>query len=113
MKRILCMLCIVLTLSVAAQKVEVPTAPPEKKALVADETEVVRSGEKKFRIITSNDEISAKMLGKFKPSILVSLNGAKRTVKYKGKPQIYWEYSYYFNNEDYNTVMMFVKGGFK
>jgi hypothetical protein len=86
---------------------------PEKKTTVADETEIVKSGDKKFRIITSNDEIASKMVAKFKPTILVSLNSAKRDVKYKGKLQTYWETSYYFLNEDYDKVMAFIKAGFK
>jgi len=105
------MLLVVCSLSVCAQKI--PTAPPDKKVTIADEVELVKSGDKKFRVIISNELTAQKIEAKYRPTILLSYNGYKRQVKYKGKPTIYWEYSYYFNNEDYNTVMAFIQSGYK
>ena len=111
MKKILSVLFIVLTLNVTAQKVVIPISPPEKKVLIVDETEVIKSGDKKFRIITSNDVISEKIVSQFKSTILLSINANERVVKCRGKSEVDWEYSDYFNNEEYNSVIIVISNG--
>lgn len=84
---------------------------PDKKTLIADETEIVKSGEAKFRIITTNDKIFSLVINKFKDSIMVSYNSYKRVDK--RRKDTYWESSFYFNNEDYKAVVTFFKNNLR
>jgi hypothetical protein len=81
--------------------VEVSDTTP-KKRLVADETWFVKSGDLRFRILTSNDNISDDILAKF---------GNGTIIKYQKiwQPQRkYWECSYYFDNIDENKVLQWI-----
>jgi hypothetical protein len=100
MKKILLFICIALSLNALSQ-------PPEEKTKVIDETQVVKSGKEKFRIITVNEYVSQQLEKRFKSNAMLSINSSKKVNKKKGG--IYWETSYYFENEDYNDVIAFLK----
>jgi hypothetical protein len=104
MKKLLLIMCMLVSISAYTQA-------PEKKTLVCDETEVIKSGEKKFRIITTNEEISYKIYNKFKVTILVSYSAYKKHDS--RRKDTYWETSYYFENADYTVVMNYIKEEFK
>jgi len=80
----------------------------QKRALIADETWLASSGSSSFRIITSNDTISKMISGKF-----ISIVTKYTYVMKKDRKGKYWERSYYFNNSDYNTVIIYIKNDFK
>ncbi len=79
---------------------------PTKKTLVLDETWVVASGEKRFRVITSNDSISHWFMQKFEGNALKKY-GAD-WIEDKRSGGFYWQRSFYFLNEDWNTIVAFV-----
>lgn len=82
-------------------------AQSERK-LVADETWFVKSGTSGFRIVSSNDTISKKMMEKFTPVMTKITHILK-----KDRKGPYWERSFYFKNTEYNTVVLFINNGFK
>ena len=74
--------------------------------VIADETEVVKSGDNKFRVVTDNEEISTLIDHKYRDTKVVSINMYKK--EDKRHHEVYWQVSYYFNNADYDEVMKFV-----
>lgn len=84
---------------------------PEKKTLLVDETEIVKSGDSKFRVITTNDTISHKIMVAYKNTLMLSYSAFKRVDN--RRKDTYWEQSFYFDNKDYNRVVAYIKGGFK
>lgn len=97
------LICISLNLGLLAQSKSVI---PDDKKLIADETEVVSSGAKKFRVITSNEEISSLIEKKYKKDKVVSINMVKKLDKHHS--EIYWEVAYYFLNDDYDDVISYI-----
>ena len=85
------------------------TQPPTEKILVADETEVVASGKTGFRIITSNDTIAHKLMSKFETNGMTKFTYVQKSDRH-GK---YWERSFYFKNDSWNAVALFISNGFK
>lgn len=96
-------MALLLSLSVVAytQKID---SPPVSKVLVADETWIIASGKTSFRIITSNDTISHRLMAKFEN------NGMDRFtyVKKSDRHGVYWERSFYFKNECWSMVTLFI-----
>jgi hypothetical protein len=83
-------------------------AQPKDGKLIADETWYVESGKTAFRIVTANDVIRKKFMDKY------SAKMTKFTyIQKKDRKGGYWESSFYFKNEDYNTIVSFVNNGFK
>lgn len=76
--------------------------------LVADETWFVKSGATGFRIVSSNDTISKRMITKFSMVMTKMTHVAKRD-----RHGPYWERSFYFKNDEYNIVVLFINNGFK
>lgn len=107
MKYIFCMLLVIMTACSHAQ-VKV-SAPPTEKVLVADETEVIASGKTEFRIITSNDSISHYLMRKFENNGMTKFTYVQKSDRH-GK---YWERSFYFKNESWNAVVLFINNNFK
>jgi hypothetical protein len=92
-----------LSTNINAQK-PVLNSPPTERVLVADETEIIASGKSGFRIICSNDSISAKLIRIFQNNGITKLT---RTLK-KDRRGSYWERSFYFKNESWNNVCVFI-----
>lgn len=84
--------------------VTVFSQPPEEKKLILDETWIQASGKNSFRIITSNDQISSKILVGLTDSI-----SRITTMPKKDRMGKYWEKTYYFKNTSWNYVLAFIK----
>ena len=80
-------------------------AQPKDGVLVADETWFVKSGKTGFRVITCNDSVSCWMIKKFANT--GKANKVTHTVK-KDRHGYYWERSFYFKDEEYNDVAIFL-----
>ena len=104
MKIIIMALLLSLSVGVSAQ-VKI-TAPPEKMVEIGKQTEVVASGEKKFRIITSNDSVAYWVRSKFEHDLITRMTYDRK----KDRNGAYWERSFYFNNEDWNSVVAYLNG---
>lgn len=85
------------------------TAPPTEKVLVADETQIVASGKTGFRIITSNDSISHWLMRKFETDGMTKFTYVQK----KDRHGSYWERSFYFKNESWNSVILFINNRFR
>lgn len=106
MKHILIGLCILFSLVASAQtspNVKL-TGPPTEKILVADETWVISSGKASFRIITSNDTISKRLMQKFENNGMTKFTYTQKKDRRGG----YWERAFYFKNDKWNDVAAFV-----
>ena len=84
-------------------------APPVQKTLILDETWIVASGKSSFRIITSNDSVAHKFMAKFENSGMDRFTYVKKNDR-KGD---YWERSFYFKNECWNIVTLFINNKLK
>lgn len=103
--RVIILVCLVVSLSCNAQKAD-------KDKPIVDETWVVKSGEKKFRVLTYNDEIYEKLFVKYQyDSCTKSISGTQKVDKRHNL--VYWEYSIYFLNEKYAEVIDYLKNNFK
>ena len=102
MKTIIMALLLGLSVGVSAQ-VKI-TAPPEKKVEIGRQTEVVASGEKRFRIITSNDSVAYWIRSKFEHELITRMTYDRK----KDRNGTYWERSFYFNNEDWDTIVLYL-----
>lgn len=106
------LLIMLLSISLSCQgqttKVSV-TNPPSEKVLIADETWIVASGKSGFRLIISNDFIAKQVLTKFEGKGITKFTYTQK----KDRNGYYWERSYYFKNESWNLVTLFVKNGFR
>jgi hypothetical protein len=85
------------------------SSPPSQKELVADETWIVASGKSGFRLISSNDSISHWIRRKFEGDGITKFTYVLK----KDRHGQYWERSFYFKNEDWNKVVLFINNRFK
>lgn len=81
------------------------TNPPSEKTLIANETWIVASGKSAFRVITSNDTIAYKIRSKFEESGDITRFTYVQKSDRKGR---YWERSFYFKNEMWNSIVLFI-----
>ncbi len=99
MKKLLVLLAVVLCSATAfSQK-------PKDGVLVADETYFVKSGKTGFRIVTSNDSISYKLIAQF------ANTGKAHKITHDVREDRfgkYWSRSFYFKNDYYDEVVIFV-----
>jgi len=113
MKRILLTLMVILSFACGHAQNPSPlsvskgvkiTSPPTEKILIMDETWVVASGKTSFRIITSNEVISHQIMSRFEKNGMTKFT---YTMK-KDRKGPYWERSFYFKNDKWNTIVDFV-----
>jgi hypothetical protein len=81
------------------------TAPPEKKTEIGKLTQIVKSGEKSFRIITSHDSVAYWVRSKFEHTLITRITMDKK----KDRSGDYWERSFYFKNESWDDVVNYIK----
>jgi hypothetical protein len=98
------MMALLLSLSIVVSAQVKITSPPDKKVEICKQTEVVASGEKKFRIFTSNDSVAYWIRSKFEHTVITRMTYDKK----KDRSGPYWERSFYFNNEDWNDVVVYL-----
>jgi hypothetical protein len=108
MKYILLIALIAMTACTNAQVGKL-NAPPPQKELVADETWIVASGKSSFRVICSNDSISHWIRRKFENNGITKFTYVLK----KDRKGQYWERSFYFKNEEWNMVVLFINNRFK
>jgi len=66
----------------------------------------VKSGEKRFRIITSHDSVAYWIRSKFERDWTIEdMNYSQK----KDRKGVYWERSFYFKNEDWDKVIGYLK----
>ena len=94
-----------LTFSYAQVATSKISGPPTEKTLIADETWIVASGKSAFRVITSNDTIAYKVRSKFEQSGDITRFTYVQKTDRLGK---YWERSFYFKNEKWNDIVLFI-----
>jgi hypothetical protein len=98
------MMALLLSLSVGVTAQVKLTSPPDKRVEIAKQTEIMASGEKKFRIITSNDSVAYWVRSKFEYDKITRMTYDRK----KDRSGPYWERSFYFNNEDWNDVVVYL-----
>ena len=81
--------------------------PPLEKTLVADETWIVMSGKTSFRVITSNDTIAHRIMKRMENRMTKFTYVQKRD-----RMGNYWERSFYFKNDEWNYVVLFINNDF-
>jgi len=81
-------------------------SPPTEETMVGKETYVVKSGEKSFRFITSNDSVAYWIRSRFEKDGTIT----KFTyIQKKDRYGVYWERSFYFKNEDWDRIVSYLK----
>lgn len=98
------MIALLLGFSITASSQVKITAPPDKKVEICKNTEVVASGEKRFRIITSNDSVAYWIRSKFEYDLITRITMDRK----KDRHGMFWERSFYFDNEDWSVVVMYL-----
>ena len=83
---------------------------PIKPALLVDETEVSMSGEKSFKIKTSNDSVFSYTTRRY--GFRISRIGITQDEDKKHHIK-YWQYTLYFKNELWNEVIKDLQTHFK
>lgn len=84
------------------------SSPPSEKQLVANETWIVASGRGSFRVITSNDSIAHAFMGRVEQQM------SKFTyIQKKDRHGYYWERCFYFKNEYWDSVVLFINNKFR
>lgn len=96
------------TPSIAQVRVKVEV-PPAEKVTIAERTTIVASGKNAFRVITSDDSIAHKMTKRFEKNECYRIVYDRKDDRYGS----YWERSFYFKNENWNAVIIFVNNRFK
>jgi len=101
-----------LSLGVISQTVQVSEKinyPPVNKVLVAKETWIIASGKTSFRIITSDDSVAHKLVRKFEGNGMTKASYIQK----EDRLGYYWERSFYFKNDSWNMVTLFINNKFR
>lgn len=81
----------------------------QDRVLIAKETWYQPSGKSgAFRIITSNDSIAHKIMSKY-GSVMTKFTYTQK----KDRAGYYWERSFYFKKEHYDTIALYINNKFQ
>lgn len=95
-----------LSIGVYSQATMPVGSPPTEKTLIGEQTWVVKSGESRFRFITSHDSVAYWIRSKFeKDNTIQSFTYTQK----KDRKGTYWERSFYFKNEEWDRVVEYLK----